>query len=242
MAGRTDADAIPGIFAGSPFCPQRYQLAIFGEKTSLEPILRPIAEMYDAHLFLASGDLTNPLVYDIARVGGELDNRPLFILYFSDSDPAGNHMPVVLAWKLIALKKLWFPNLSGQIHRVGLVPDQVKAFKARAAADPDWAPLHESPLKDGETRADKWFRENGTYQTEIDSLITFHPGELEAMAHKAIGHFYDPTLNQRVIDLYSAYRQRQLDAADELDDKSAEREAAAEPVGRDPGADPGADR
>ena len=91
---------IPGIFKGSPYCPQCFQIVIVGEKTSLEPILRLIAEEYDAHLFLASGDLTNPLVYDIARVGGELDLRPMIILYFTDSDPAGSTMPVVLAWKL----------------------------------------------------------------------------------------------------------------------------------------------
>ena len=57
----------------------------------------------------------------------------------------------------------------------GLLPEQVKAFKARAEEDPDWKPLHESPLKDGESRADEWFDETGTYQTEIDSLITRHP-------------------------------------------------------------------
>ena len=43
-----------------------------------------------------------------------------------------------------------------------------------------------------------------------------------------IGHFYDPTLAQRVIDLHTAYVRRQLAKADELDDKSGEREAAAE--------------
>ena len=64
--------------------------------------------------------------------------------------------------------------------------------------------MHESPLKDGEQRADEWFEATDTYHTEIDSLITFHPEELTTMAHEMIGHFYDPTLNQRVIDVHTA--------------------------------------
>ncbi len=221
------ADDSTDDFEGSPYAPQPFQIAIVGEKTSLFPLLAPIAKQYDAHLFLASGDLTNPLVYDIARVGGELDARPMIILYFSDSDPAGNHMPVVLSYKLSALRELWFPELSFQIHRVGLLPSQVKAYKVRAEEDPDWHELTESPIKEGESRADKWFEETGTYQTEIDSLITFHPEELQAMAHEKIGHFYDPTLAQRVIDTHRVWAARQLGRAEELDDKAEEREAAA---------------
>jgi hypothetical protein len=200
--------------------PQPFQIAIFGEKTSLFDILDPIAKEHNCHLFLAKGDLTNPLVYDIARVGGELDLRPMQILYFSDSDPSGWNMPKVLAVKLIALKMIWFPEFEFQIHRVGLIPTQVKEYKARDMG------LTESPLKEGESRADDWYRETGTFQTEIDSLITFYPQELQRMAVEAIGQFRDPTLDERVFDVQTEWRQRAMSIVDEHDDKAEMREAA----------------
>jgi hypothetical protein len=54
---------------------QPYKLVIFGEKTSLEPVVAPIAERYGADLYLTAGDISDTFLYQIARIGSE-DGRP----------------------------------------------------------------------------------------------------------------------------------------------------------------------
>ena len=166
---------------------QPYHLAIFGEKSSLEPVLGPIAEEYQADLFLATGDLSNTMVYRLAK-DADTDGRPLQVFYFSDCDPAGYYMSIVLAHKLSAFQITHFPELDFRLWRVALTPEQVRAHPE----------LPSTPLKDGEQRKDKWRDAFGIDQTEIDAIATLDPDLLRRIAADAIDPFYDPTLGGRV--------------------------------------------
>jgi hypothetical protein len=170
-------------FAGS----QPYHLAIVGEKSSLEPVLGSIASAYGADLFLATGDLSNTMVYRLAKAA-DTDGRPLEVFYFSDCDPAGYHMSIVLAHKLSAFKISHFPELEFRLWPVALTPEQVRAHPE----------LPSTPLKDCEQRADRWREAFGVDQTEIDAVATLNPDLLSSIAAEAISPFHDGTLDARV--------------------------------------------
>ena len=58
--------------------------------------------------------------------------------------------------------------------------------------------LPNSPLKETETRADKWEQRMGVEQIEVDALVTLYPDTLRKMVVKAIEPFYDDTLDERI--------------------------------------------
>ena len=165
---------------------QLYRLVIFGEKSSLEPVVSPIAERYQCDLYLMTGEISATAVYNMARAG-DADGRPMVVFTISDADPAGWQMPISIARKLQALKITHFPDLDYQVHRVALLPEQVKQMD-----------LPSSPLKETEKRSDKWRAAWGLEQTEIDALATLRPDVLRKMLTSAIKPFYDSSLDGRV--------------------------------------------
>jgi hypothetical protein len=165
---------------------QPYHLVLVGEKSSLRPVLEPVADLYQADLYLPTGEISDTQVYLMARSAIE-DGRPMVVFYFADCDPAGWQMPISLARKLQALQAVEFADLDFQIHRVGLTPDQVRLYG-----------LPSTPLKDTEKRADKWTAAMGVEQTEIDALAALQPRLLRELTENAISPFYDDTLTDRV--------------------------------------------
>jgi hypothetical protein len=173
---------------------QPYKLVMVGEKSSLDVVLGPIAQRYEADLYLPTGDISDTMIYQMARIGAE-DGRPMRVFYFADADPSGWNMGIALSRKLQALGVLHFPGLDVQVRRVALVPDQVREFG-----------LPSTPLKATERRADKWREKMLVEQTEIDALATLRPDLLRTLARGALAPFYDSTLAQRARNAYSEWR------------------------------------
>jgi hypothetical protein len=168
---------------------QAFHFVIFGEKSSLEDIVLPIAEQFEADLYLPTGEISDTLVYQIAKEASE-DGRLLVVFTLSDCDPSGHQMPVSIARKLQAFRDLFYPELSFEVVRVALTPEQVQAET-----------LPSTPLKATEKRADRWREAFGIDQTEIDSLTT--PARrhiLQGMLRQAFKPYIDPTLSRRVAD------------------------------------------
>jgi len=194
---------------------QPYRLALVGEKASLEPVLAPIADEYDADLFLPTGEISDTQIYLLARAAQD-DGRPLVGLYFADSDPGGWQMSISVARKLQAFRTLLPKMPDFDLHRVALTPEWVSAYNRTHDE-----PLPSSPLKETEKRGDKWRAAWGIEQTEIDSLLT--PGRRHILAHlvrDAITPFYDQTLDRRAsearrcwLDEAQAAVEAQTDAA-----------------------------
>jgi hypothetical protein len=164
---------------------QPYRLVMVGEKSSLSPVLDPIAIQYGADLYLPTGEISDTLIYRMARDEAR-DGRPMVVFYFSDCDPAGWQMPISVARKLQALKVVEFPELEFETHRVSLTPEQVIDLG-----------LPISPLKSTEQRADKWTSAMGVQQTEIDALAELQPAVLRDQADAAMSPFFDATLDAR---------------------------------------------
>ena len=179
---------------------QPYAFAFFGEKSSLEPVLAPLARTYQATLFLAPDELSDTLVWRMAR-DATADGRPLVVFCFSDFDPAGSQMPVSIARKLQALKVTHFPELRGQVVTIALTLEQAVAFA-----------LPTTPVKPGEKRARRWQEAYGpalfeagligspdrAAQVEIDALAALRPDGLRAIATAAIRPYLDAGLDDRV--------------------------------------------
>jgi hypothetical protein len=198
---------------------QPYKLVFFGEKSSLADELGRVAAVCGADLYLPTGEISDTLLYQMARTGSE-DGRPMAVLCFSDCDPAGWQMPISIGRKLQALKTLEFPYLDFEVHRVGLTPDQVREHE-----------LPSTPLKDTERRGDRWRAAMGVDQTEIDALASLNPLLLRKIAREAVGPFFDKTLDHRVFEAQATWEAEAQEVVDESisdADLEAFRQQAAE--------------
>ena len=182
-----DSDDIePRPSASGFIARQAFQFAIFGEKGSLEDVLLPLARKYEADLYLPSGEISDSLLYRMAKDAAE-DGRPLVVITVSDCDPAGHQMPISIARKLQALRDLLFPNLRFEVVPAALTVEQVRDLD-----------LPSTPLKDTEKRADKWRAAFGVEQTEVDALATLRPADLREIVERAFDPYFDRTLEERV--------------------------------------------
>jgi hypothetical protein len=185
---------------------QPYKLVLYGEKTSLEEVLDPLASQYKADLYLPAGEISDSQLHTMAEIGAE-DGRPMIVFTISDCDPAGWQMPISIGRKLQAFQALEFPDLEFQVHRVALTPDQVREHG-----------LPSTPLKDTERRADRWMAAMAVQQTEIDALAALNPRLLRKIVRRALDPFFDSTLEERVAEAREAWfeeAQRMVD--DQLD-------------------------
>jgi hypothetical protein len=181
---------------------QLYRIAFVGEKSSLNPILRPIAEKIGAELILPTGQLSSTLIHGVAERAYK-DGRPLVILYFSDFDPAGFGMAVVISRQLQAFRDFQYPSLKAQVHPVALTVDQVREFN-----------LPSAPLKETVHGRDRWIETFHHEQTEIDALCALKPELLEEITEEAIRPFYDEDLEDKRQDRESEWEE---DAAEVLE-------------------------
>jgi hypothetical protein len=183
---------------------QPYHLVVYGEKTSLADVLAPICDRYDADLYLPSGEISDTLLYQMAKVGAD-DGRPMAVFVLADFDPSGNQMAVSIGRKLQGFRDLHFSELEFDLHPVALTEEQVREFN-----------LPSTPLKETERRADHWRAAHaGLEQTEIDALATLKPQALAKIVRDAIAPFYDDTLQSRTRearDDWESYAQEVLDA------------------------------
>ena len=192
-------DITPTLYTDDFRGTQPYKLVMVGEKSSLEPMLSPVAADYEADLYLPTGEISDTLIYRMATTA-KRDGRPLVVLYFADCDPAGWQMPISVARKLQAFREL-LGGFEFELHRVALTPGQVREYG-----------LPSTPLKDTERRGDKWRDQMGVEQTEIDALAALRPELLDQIARQALDGFYDHTLSDRV----EQYRSEWLSVARQL--------------------------
>jgi hypothetical protein len=180
------SDMVPAPVAEGFEPRQAYHFVIFGEKASLEDAVLPIAKAKQADLYLATGEISDTLLYRIAK-DAAADGRPMVMFTLADCDPAGSQMSVSIGRKLQAFKDLLFPKLRFEVMPVALTVEQVRELG-----------LPSTPLKETEKRADRWRAAFGVEQTEIDALATLQPDVLRQIIEAAFQPYYDDTLEARV--------------------------------------------
>jgi hypothetical protein len=201
-----DADDIEPLPVAVGFdARQAFSFVFFGEKSSLEEILLPIAEQFRADLYLGPGEISDTFLWQIARDAVE-DGRPLVLFALTDCDPSGWQMVISIGRKLQALCDLHFPGLRWELVHVGLTPDQVRELG-----------LPEEPIKRGDKRAAAWEQAFGVKQTEIDALTTpemQRRGVLDQIVMEAIRPYVDPTLERRVSEASEKWYEAARNAID----------------------------
>ena len=193
------------VGAGKWRAHQPWQIVIFGEKSSLKEPMLPFHTNYGAELYIGAGELSDTLVYKMAQRAVAAGRR-LAVICLSDFDPSGRQMPVSIAWKLEALRVLEFTTLDFHVNHVGLTLEQAIHYN-----------LPSTPLKATEKRSERWIREFGREQTEIDALLSLHPASvIQNIVRDAIRPYYDDTLTERI----SAAREAWLNEAQEIVDEA----------------------
>jgi hypothetical protein len=176
---------------------QPIQLAFYGEKSSLAPVLEPAAREVNGDILLPTGESSDTMIFDMVKRAAA-DGRPLVVLYFSDFDPSGWQMSISVARKVQALRDLRFPTLNAQVHQVALTLPQARALN-----------LPSTPLKESEARGNNWRAIMGREQTEIDAAIALVPDALAEIVRDAVKPFYDPSLHRRARAVWSAWADRE---------------------------------
>lgn len=199
---------------------QPYKLIIWGEKASLDEVLRPIAERYGADLWLGTGDISNTHIYQMATKIVE-DGRPAVIFTFSDFDPSGYSMPGSLGYKLAAMAELEHVQpFEFRVISASLTQEQVRELG-----------LPSTPIKRSDLRRASWVAAMGSEQTEIDALATLRPEVLTQIAHDAISPFFDATLARRTKKIRDkAVAKIEIEDDDEVDEIAGEVDAILDEI------------
>ena len=224
-------DIKPTVYLANFKARQKHRLVVFGEKTSLAEVAKPLCERYQADLYLPSGEITDTQLHLMAKTGAE-DGRPMIVFILADFDPSGNQMAISIGRKLQAFRDLLYPGLSFEVIPIVLTEAQVRALA-----------LPSSPLKETEKRADRWRLEHGGVlvrgtvlkdgklsadavveggleQTEIDALATLRPDVLRRILVDAFDHYFDHSLDRRAEEVRGAWlleAQELLDQAIDAD-------------------------
>jgi hypothetical protein len=173
---------------------QPCRIVQIGEKSSLRPVLGPIAERVQGELLLPNGELSITHLYDMC-LRASLDPRPLIVLYFSDFDPSGYHMPTNVARRIQALRDLCFPDLKVELRHVALTLKQAQEYD-----------LPSTPLKETELRGERWKERWGHEQTEIDALAALQPEVLREIAYDAVRPYFDLGAAERAAEREEEWR------------------------------------
>lgn len=165
---------------------QGYHLEIWCEKSTMNDILLPLCQRYQANLQIGSGELS--ITSALALVGRlRRAKRPARIFYVSDFDPAGQSMPVAMSRKVEYFVHALGLEVDIRIFPVVLTLEQVYAYG-----------LPRTPIKETERRRAGFEDRYGTGAVELDALEALYPGTLSAILSQYIEQYYDGSLEDRV--------------------------------------------
>jgi hypothetical protein len=183
------AFTVPSLDLTPPVIPQRYQVEIWCEKSTMNDVLMPLGPRYGLNVITGVGEMSlTRCVELVAR--GEESQRPVRILYVSDFDPAGASMPVAVARKIEWALYSGSHGLDVQVRPIVLTHDQCVRYR-----------LPRTPIKATETRASRFEERFGSGATELDALEALHPGELESILLREIRRYHDADLADRIDDV-----------------------------------------
>jgi hypothetical protein len=111
----------PAVVVSVAYTAQPYRIVMLGEKSSLRNVLLPIAEAFGTELLLPTGETSTTMIYNMAARAAA-DRRPTKVIYFSDFDPRAD----ADLRRSCRRRYSHFPDLDIEVHRVALLPDQVK--------------------------------------------------------------------------------------------------------------------
>ncbi|GCE27063.1 hypothetical protein KDA_25470 [Dictyobacter alpinus] len=175
---------------------QAYHLEVWCEKSTMNDVLGPLCERYNANLQTGMGEMsitaTLALVHRLQQA-----NKPARILYVSDFDPAGQSMPVAMSRKIEYFVRRFGLALDIRVFPVVLTLEQVQHYG-----------LPRTPIKETERRRGGFEARHGEGAVELDALEALYPGALTAILSEHIEQYYDVSLAERVKQQQRALEQQ----------------------------------
>lgn len=158
------------------------------EKTTMNDVLDPLCRGANVNLVAGAGNESITQTVRLLR-RAEAHDKPAHVIYVSDFDPAGAHMPVAVARQA----QFWAETLDIgaelTIEPVALTAEQVREHQ-----------LPRTPIKDTDRRKAGFEERNGAGAVELDALEALHPGVLATVVRHAISEHRDPDLHARLMD------------------------------------------
>ena len=163
-----------------------FHIELWCEKTTMNSILLGIARERRLNVITGPGfqSLTGAwrLVERAKRSG-----RPVRILYISDFDKAGEHMPVAVARQIEFIIRRNNLDLDIQLTPVALTHEQCVQYA-----------LPRTPIKDSVRGKGELEERHGEGATELDALEAIHPGELRQILLRQIDRYRDTAFPDRM--------------------------------------------
>lgn len=165
---------------------QPYHLEVWCEKSTMNDILLPLCERYQANLQTGMGEMSiTATLAGVHRI--EESGKPARILYVSDFDPAGQSMPVAVSRKIEYFTRTLGLDVDIRLFPVVLTLQQVQYYQ-----------LPRTPIKETERRRIGFEARHGEGAVELDALEALYPGQLAQVLSHYLDHYYDNTLSERV--------------------------------------------
>jgi hypothetical protein len=215
---RQEMPAAPALKLTRPEIVRPYHVEIWCEKSTVDDVLRPLAEEYKLNVKTFAGAASLTACVELVERAKE-SGRPVRILYISDFDPAGHEMPVATAVKIQhRIARLGIGHLDIQLRPVALTPEQCQQYQ-----------LPRTPIKESDVSKAGFEARFGEGATELDALEGLLPGELRRLLVEEIERYHDPDLQDEVNrvaenveeDLEETTEQIHDQYRDELDDLEA---------------------
>jgi hypothetical protein len=198
IAGSLDADTtqfpafpdLPGYSVSGYHSPQRSTVEIWAEKSTMNDVLIPLCQRYQANLVTGLGELS--ITSMLAALQRAVERgTPTRILYVSDFDPAGQSMPLAASRKLEYFVSQHGAPLDIRLFPVVLTLEQITRYN-----------LPRTPVKEAERRARGFEARHGAGAVELDALEALYPGTLRRILAAEIERYYDTTLGSREWEAY----------------------------------------
>jgi hypothetical protein len=157
---------------------QPYMLECWCEKSTMNDVLEPLCNRYNANLVTGEGEMSITAVYAcVQRI--KRARRPTRIFYVSDFDPAGQSMPVAVGRKLEWMLQRFDVDVDVRLMPAVLTADQVEEYE-----------LPRVPIKESEARRGRFEDQHGGGAVELDALEALHPGVLEQIVGNQLDRHY----------------------------------------------------
>jgi hypothetical protein len=185
---------------------QPYHLELWVEKNTMNSMLKPVSDRYDAALITFKGQPSWGAVQNLCNRAAQQDPRPTLVFYLSDLDVYGFLMASQMSEKVDELNKEFFEGrLDIRVRRIGLTPEQVREYKIPLVkcAEPKKKKKNGDPVavanRDRFNAYVSPFGFDHTKKAELDALERYFPGGVTEFAASWLSKFYDSTLNSRCI-------------------------------------------
>ncbi len=154
-----------------------------------DPVIRTLCEELDVNLVTGIGVMTISSIHALLERRAKL-GKPLRVLYLSDFDPAGKHMPVSPARHIEFAIRNMDPKPDIRLHHLALTEEQ--------AVDME---LPRIPIKDSESRKRKFEKLHGEGAVELNAMMhQSRVADFEELIRNAIKELRDPNLRRKLFD------------------------------------------